>query len=129
MKIVLGVILTVIFVSCSEIGEELNESEASTGKHVSNEKELALRNRIIGEWRQINRNCDPHGNNCLPLSNVILWTFEKNDVVWGRYTHPYKISNDTIYIAGIPYSIAQNSGDTLLFHTVNTNDYMKLVKR
>ena len=128
MKIVLWIILTVIFVSCSDGKEEQNESEVSTENHLSKAKESKLRNRVNGEWRQINRNCDVEGKNCVPLTDQILWTFKENDVVWGRFTHPYNISNDTVYIAGIPYKIALNSDDTLLFHVAGTNEYMQLVR-
>lgn len=127
MKVGLWVFLTMIFVSCSD-NEELDEGMASTENHIINTQEFALKNSLTGKWRQINQNCDLTGRNCDPLADEVLWAFKEIDVVWGRFTHPYTIKNDTIYIAGSPYLIIGNSGDTILFHEVNTNNLMQLVR-
>ena len=126
----LWIIVLAFITSCS--GEPVIQPTdielVSTVNHPVAAKQSKLMKEIKGKWRQINLDCDNEGKGCITLEREIVWVFKQNDVTWGRFTHPYKICNDTLYIAGIPHVIASNSGDTILIQSIPSNDFMHLIK-
>ena len=84
---------------------------------------------IFGEWEQLNVNCNNQGEACDSLSERVLWSFKGQDVKIKNYTHPYRVINDTIYIAGLPHCLASKPGDTVLFKSLRTNQHMWLARR
>ena len=84
---------------------------------------------IIGEWEQLNNNCDTKGEDCDSLNEKVYWSFKSEDVKVNNYTLPYCVTNDTIYIAGLPHCVASKQGDTVLFVAVETQEYMWLARK
>lgn len=92
------------------------------------EEELGLDDFIKGTWEKIAQGCDENGENCDNTKGTD-WVFDGEQVTLGRVTQPYSISNDTIYIVDSPYRIAKEMGDTILFHGIKHDRFMKLVRK
>lgn len=84
---------------------------------------------MFGEWEQLNSNCNNQGKACDSLTERILWSFKGADVKINNFTHPYRVINDTIYIAGLPHCLVSKQGDSVLFKSARTNQYMWLLRR
>ena len=123
-------LLCVIIGSCTgetALKDPQNEI-VSTRESNDIEPVSALDRFIFGEWEQLNGNCNNKGEDCDSLTEQVFWSFKGYDVKINNYTHPYKIINDTIYIAGLPYCLASKPCDTVLFKSVRTKEYMWLAR-
>ena len=126
----------VLFLSCVIIGSCTGETAlkdpqneiVSTRESNDIEPVSALDRFIFGKWEQLNGNCNNKGEDCDSLTEQVFWSFKGYDVKINNYTHPYKIINDTIYIAGFPYCLASKLCDTVLFKSVRTKEYMWLAR-
>ena len=129
--------ISVLLISC---GNEETKSEEITTETESIEDALiepveeikatpSTADFMIGKWQQIGRGCDSLGNNCSEMSRESFWEFKGDSVTWSKFTHPYSVSNDTLYIVDSPYKISGEMGDTITWHAIKTNRYMKLVRQ
>jgi hypothetical protein len=129
--------IKVLFLGCFIAGSCAGESTlkeaqneiVSTRDKDDPEPISALDRFIFGEWEQLNVNCNNRGEACDSLSERVLWSFKGQDVKINNYTHPYRVINDTIYIAGLPHCLASKPGDTVLFKSLRTNQHMWLARR
>ena len=127
----------IFLVSCGN--EEVKTKESTTETQVTEEvtdepveevvEEVSTADFMLGKWQQIGRGCDSLGNNCTEMSRESFWEFKGDSVTWSKFTHPYNVSNDTLYIVDSPYKISGEMGDTITWHAVKTNRYMKLVRQ
>lgn len=92
------------------------------------ENKIDVASFIEGDWEKIAQSCDPEGNNCQETKGSD-WKFDGKEVFLGRVSQPYNVSNDTVYVNGSPYVIAKTWGDTILFHAIVTERYLKLVRK
>lgn len=108
--------------------EETTDVVATDTDELEEEEELGLDDFIKGTWEKIAQGCDENGENCDNTKGTD-WVFDGEQVTLGRVTQPYSISNDTIYIVDSPYRIAKEMGDTILFHGIKHDRFMKLVRK
>ena len=131
MRRAVWLMIVVLLVGCST-SEDGSVDKASvfisTGSE-SSAGDTKLYAFLKGEWLEVAKNCDSKGNVCETVQEQTRWIFNRGEVTWGSFTHPLSIENDTLYIAGYPYSIASELKDTILLHTVQTNQYFKLVRK
>lgn len=106
-----------------ETEEIIDVEEAPEKKNKINTAEF-----IIGDWVKIAQDCDSEGKNCRP-SEGSDWKFDGKEVYLGQVSQPYKVVNDTIYVNGSPYFVEKTWGDTILFHGIVTERYLKLVRK
>ena len=126
---------SLLLVSCGneEIKTE-EETSADTTEEVITEtteeivEEVTTADFMLGKWQQIGRGCDSLGNNCTEMSRESFWEFKGDSVTWSSFTHPYIVSNDTLYIVDSPYKISGEMADTITWQAVKTNRFMKLVR-
>ena len=109
--------------------KEIQNEIVSTREKAGKEPMSELGRFIFGEWEQLNSNCDNKGEVCDSLAERILWSFKGEDVKINNFTHPYRVINDTIYIAGLPYFLVSKQGDSVLFKSARTSQYMWLLRR
>jgi hypothetical protein len=83
---------------------------------------------IEGDWVKIAQGCDEDGNNCEEVGGSD-WKFDGKEVFLGQASQPYEVINDTIFVNGSPYVIEKTWGDTILFHAIKTERFLKLVKK
>lgn len=123
-----------LFASCAneETAPDENTSPEEITETIIEEEvvveEITISDFMLGSWQQIGRSCDSLGNDCAEMSKESFWQFDKDSVTWSSFTHPCSYSNDTLYIVDSPYKIAGEMNDTITWHAVKTNRYMKLVR-
>ncbi|TNE53226.1 MAG: hypothetical protein EP338_11865 [Bacteroidetes bacterium] len=106
--------------------EVVHEEEEQ--QEVEPQAKAEMKDFILGKWLQIGKSCDSNGENCEPMAKESTWEFRADSVTWSKFTLDYLVRNDTILISGSPYAVASDWKDTITFHAVKTNRYMKLVR-
>ena len=93
--------------------------------------EQTLEEFIIGKWQTLGQDCDAEGNNCEDVSGDSFWEFTATEVTWSNFTHPIVFEDDKIMLGEgepSPYEVTSEFGDTIIFHAIKTDRYMKLAR-
>jgi len=126
MKYQLAFVTCVGLLFCGCQGEDAVSEETQTWISTDEnpqERSSEQEEKIQGTWSLLSSTCP---NEDSPSSEK--WRFDKGELTWNAYRHPYCFKHDTLFIAGLAHSISW-SGDVLVLDVLEMNCQKKLKRQ
>ncbi|OFZ56689.1 MAG: hypothetical protein A3D92_00285 [Bacteroidetes bacterium RIFCSPHIGHO2_02_FULL_44_7] len=71
--------------------------------------------KIQGTWNVVSSTCPSED-----VNSAEKWSFDKGELTWNSYTHPYHFDGDTLIIAGRAHSVSWK-GNVLVLGVLEMN--------